>query len=171
MPGIASPRLAEGRINVMKHLLTATFLSAAMLLPSMVQAMEIQKFDKMALQDQHDYIADLVIGAQKVLIDEGRSDLAAQVDKLFTETPAGDEIPLGLNEFESNLDRARVADIQRIQKNPDARRLEVEDAMIVTLRKNGIELPPSFLTVNSGFKPKHTPPAKEKKEKDKDKKN
>ena len=32
--------------------------------------------------------------------------------------------------------------------------------VIVTMRKNGIELPPSFLTVASGFKPKHSPEEK-----------
>ncbi|MGI0134749.1 MAG: hypothetical protein ACREBW_07325, partial [Candidatus Micrarchaeaceae archaeon] len=56
-----------------------------------------------------------------------------------------------------NLDRARVADIKRVINNPSARRLEVEDAMIVTLRKNGIELPPEFLTVASNFQPKFPP--------------
>ena len=89
----------------------------------------------------------------------GKADLATKVNELFTEVPAGDKISLGLNELESNLDRARVADIQRIQKNPDARRLEIEDAMIVTMKKNGIELPQSFLTVASNFKPK-LPPVK-----------
>jgi hypothetical protein len=37
------------------------------------------------------------------------------------------------------------------------RRLEVEDAMIVTLKKNGIDLAPSFLTFASGFRPKYPP--------------
>ena len=61
------------------------------------------------------------------------------------------------------LARARVADAKRPANDPNARRLEVEDAMIVTLRKNGIELPPNFLTVASGFKPK-LPLKKDKKE-------
>lgn len=151
-------------MNGFKKYLAATFLSAAMFFTSAAQAMQIQQFDRMADQDQHDYLNVLVYGAQRVLIDEGKADLAAKIDKLFTEVPAGDKMSLGLTELERNLDRARVADIQRIQNNPDARRLEVEDAMIVTLRKNGIELPPSFLTVASNFKPKLPPPqTKEKK--------
>jgi hypothetical protein len=148
----------------MKDLLVATFLSAAMLFTGSLQAMEIQQFDKMAAQDQHDYLNVLVNGAQRVLIDEGKADLAAKIDKLFTEVLAGDKHSLGLIEFESNLDRARVADVKRVIANPNARRLEVEDAMIVTLRKNGIELPPSFLTIAKDFKPK-IQPAKEKTEK------
>jgi hypothetical protein len=35
--------------------------------------------------------------------------------------------------------------------------LEVEDAMAVTLKKNGIELPDSFFTVASNFQPKLPP--------------
>ncbi len=59
--------------------LVAAFMSAAMLLPSMVQAMEIRQFDKMADQDQADYTVALINGAEKILTDEGRPDLAAQV--------------------------------------------------------------------------------------------
>ena len=33
------------------------------------------------------------------------------------------------------------------ESNPNACRREVEDAVIVTMRKNGIELPPSFRTL------------------------
>jgi len=149
----------------MKQHLIATFLSAAILFAGAAQAMPIQQFDKMADRDQADYLNVLIYGAQRGLIDEGKADLAVKVDKLFTDVPAGDKMSLGLNELESNLDRARVADIQRIQKNPEARQLEVEDAMIVTMRKNGIELPPSFLSVAKNFKPKVPPQAKEKKDK------
>jgi hypothetical protein len=46
------------------------------------------------------------------------------------------------------------------------RSFEVEDAMIVTMRKNGIELPPSFLTGASGFKPKLPPQTRDVKKKD-----
>ena len=151
-------------MNRFNKFLVAAFMSAAMLLPSMVQAMEIRQFDKMADQDQGDYIQVLVDGAQKVLIDVGRRDLAAKADQLFSEIHHGDTMPLGMIEFEDNLARARVADAKRVIKDPNARRLEVEDAMIVTMRKNGIELPPSFLAVASNFHPK-LPPTKEKKEK------
>jgi hypothetical protein len=137
--------------------LAAIFLSAAMFFTNAVQAMEITKFDKMAIDDQSDYINVLVDGAQKVLISEGRSDLAIQVHKLFSDVHSGDTMPLGMIAFEENLDHARLFDAQRAAKDPNARRLEVEDAMAVTLKKNGIMLPQQFFTVASNFTPKHGP--------------
>jgi len=88
-------------------------LSAAMLFVTSAQAMEIQKFDKMALQDRNDYTTALIVGVQKVLIEKGRSDLATQDQKLFTETLDGEDISLGLIEFESNLDLARALPMHR----------------------------------------------------------
>jgi hypothetical protein len=149
----------------MKQPLMATFLSAAMLFTSGTQAMEIRQFDKMAGQDQDEFIAELVQGAEKVLTDEGKPDLAAQVSHLFTTNDPGDRISIGMTEFMRNLARARVADVKRIENDPNARRLEVEDAMIVTLKKNGIELPPSFLTVAKDFKAKLPPQSKDKEKK------
>lgn len=153
-------------MNRFNKFLATTFLSASMFFAGVAQAMPIQQFDKMAGDDQGEYVAELIVGAQQVLKDAGNPDLAARVHTLFTtkKNPA-DQISLGIAEFEANLARAREADERRVGKDPHARRLEVEDAMIVTLRKNGIELPPSFLTVASNFKPKFPPPAKEKKEK------
>lgn len=123
--------------------------------------MEIQKYDKMADQDQSNYIASLVIGTQKVLADEGRRDLADQVDKLFSEIPAGDEITLGMTEFKTNLALARVADAERAAQDPSAHRLEVEDAMLVTLKKNGIPLSQDFIrgfrAANNNFHRKFPP--------------
>ena len=60
-------------------------------------------------------------------------------------------------EFERNLARGRVADLRNLEKNPTARRLEVEDVMGVTLEKNGIELSDGFFTVANGFHPKLPP--------------
>ncbi len=140
--------------------LSAAMLSAAVLLSGAVQAMEIQKFDKMAAADQHDYINALVVGAQKVLIDEGKDDLAAQVQDLFTKIPPGDSISLGLEEFETNLAQARIFDAETYAKDHNAQRVEVEDAMAIALKKNKIDLPDSFFTVNSNFHPK-VPPKKQ----------
>ncbi len=65
-------------MNRLNKSLAATFLSAAMLFTSAAQAMEIREFDKMAVQDQGDYVGLLVGGAEQVLKDEGRADLAAK---------------------------------------------------------------------------------------------
>jgi hypothetical protein len=150
-------------MNGFNRFLVAASLSAAMLLPGVAQAMQIQQFDKMADQDQGDYIGDLIVGAENVLTGEGRADLAAQVKQLFTTKNPGDLDTIGMVEFELNLARARVADAKRAAQNPNARRLEVEDAMAVTLKKNGIDLPDSFFTVNKNFKPKHPIQSKDKK--------
>jgi hypothetical protein len=124
------------------------------LLSGAVQAMEIQQFDKMADDDQDEYVGDLVAGAMKVLRDAGQSDKATQVRNLFAVIKPGDQISDGMAEFEIILAKTRLADVTRLQKNPQARRLEVEDAMAITLKRNGIELPDSFFTVNSAFRPK-----------------
>jgi len=143
--------------NRFNTVLAATFLSAAMLFTGTVQAMEIQQFDKMAGEDHSDYVVVLIEGAQKVLIDDGKSDLALTIHQLFTQVPPGDDMPLGMTEFERNLARARLADAERLVKDPKAGRLEVEHAMIVTLKKNDIILPQSFMHVADKFKPKFPP--------------
>jgi hypothetical protein len=135
----------------------ALLASAFLLLTGAAHAMEIEKFDKMAGEDQGDYIVVLIEGAQQVLIKEGKKELAAKIHALFTTTLPGDDAPIGSVEFESNLARARAADVRRLQKDPRATRLEVEDAMAATIEKNGIPLPDTFFTVASGFRPKYPP--------------
>jgi hypothetical protein len=120
------------------------------------QAMEIRQFDKMADQDQAEYVGLLVQGAEQVLIDEGRNDLQQKIHKLFSTTLGHDKMTLGLVEFERNLARLRVADAEHAQKQPKDPRLEVEDVMFETLhlQKPPIDLPDSFYAVNNNFKPK-----------------
>jgi hypothetical protein len=138
--------------------LAATVLSVSLLAASAAQAMEIRQFDKMAGPDQDEYIAELIQGAETVLTDEGKPDLSAQVSKLFTTHLGNDQISVGMGEFFRNLARARLIDAQNVAKDPNAQRVEVEDAMFATLKKNGVELPDSFFTVASNFQPK-LPPA------------
>lgn len=155
--------------------LVATFMSAAMFFAGAAQAMQIRQFDKMASEDKGEYVGLLVGGAEQVLKDEGRADLAEKVEQLFTTTLPGDQITMGMGEFQLNLARARVADSDRVAKDPSAHRLEVEDAMLVTLKKNNIPLSQDFIknlrAINKDFKPKlpltdtPAPPPEEKKEK------
>jgi len=142
--------------------LLAATLSATLLLSNAAQAIEIRRFEKMADADQDEYVADLVVGAQKVFKDEGKPDLAEHVHTLFTELKnSGDQISIGEGEFEMNLARARAADAQRAAQDPNAHRLEVEDAMLVTLQKNNIPLSPTFVrsfrAINNNFQPKSPP--------------
>ena len=137
--------------------LSAALLSASVLLPGATHAMEIRQFDKMVEQDRNEYVADLVQGAEKVLRAAGKADQAAKVSKLFTTYLGNDQTSVGVVEFMSNLARARLADAQNVAKDPNAQRIEVEDALGVTLQKNHIDLPDSFYTVMSNFRPKHPP--------------
>src|ERR1044071_1106376 len=137
--------------------LVTTLLSAAVFFAGSAQAMEIQQFDKMAFSDRKEYVLDLVDGAQKVLRDGGHADLAEQVGRLFTTKDPQTNVSVGVAEFEVLLARARVADLERLKKDPGTTRLEVEHAMIMTLKKNGIDLPPSFMHVADKFRPKLLP--------------
>jgi hypothetical protein len=125
--------------------------------PVSASAMEIQQFDKMTGPDQNEFVAELIIGAQNVLTAAGHPEQAAQVRKLFTEIEPGDQISDGMAEFEIVLAKVRLADAQRMEKDPSAHRLEVEDAMAITLKRNGAVVPDAFFTVASGFRPKHPP--------------
>ena len=145
-------------MSARKWIVTAVALIACASSFGPAQAMEIVQLDKMASEDKGEYVGLLVGGAEHVLKDEGRADLAAKVEALFTTTLPGDQITVGMAEFTRNVARARVADAKRIAKDPNAQRLDVEDAMAVTLKKNGIELPHSFFTVGRNFKPKYPSP-------------
>ena len=139
-------------------LLAGTYLSASLLASSAAQPMEIRQYDKMAGPDQDEYIAEVIQGAEKVWTDEGKLDLSAQVSKLFTTHLGNDQISVGMTEFSINLVRARLADAERAAKDPSAHRLEVEDAMLVTLQKNNIPMAQDFVrgfrAVNSNFRPR-----------------
>ena len=136
--------------------LVTTLLSAAMLLAGAIaaQAMVIEQYDTMASPDQKEYVLQLIDGAQNVLRAEGRPDMAAQVARLFTTNDPESNVSIGMTQFDIALAKARVADLQRIKKDPNATRLEIEHAMIVVLKQSGITLPPAFMHVGDKFRPK-----------------
>jgi hypothetical protein len=130
-------------------------LPAAIFFACTAQATEIRQFDRMNPDDQDRYVADLIIGAEEVLRNTGQAGKAAEVGRLFSEVKPGDTNSLGMVEFEVNLARARLAAARRLDKDPNAKRLEVEDAMAGTLEKNGIEVPDAFFAVLADFRPKY----------------
>lgn len=118
-------------------------------------AMTIERFDRMAISDQGDYVALMLQGAQKILTDANRHDDLAKLNNLFTEVQPGDQMTIGMLIFEANLDRARLLDAERRAKDHNAVRLEVEHAMLVSLKKKlGIVLTPAFMHVGDAFRPK-----------------
>ena len=141
-------------MNGLTQYLASTFLAAAMFLTCAAQAMEIQQFDKMAPDDQSSYVGFLVQRAERILTSEGRAGLADQVHYLFTTKDPGDAHSIGRVEFELSLARARTDQADGLVESPNARRIEVEEVMYDTLKKNGILLPSSFLTAGKDFKPK-----------------
>jgi hypothetical protein len=136
----------------------ALIVSASLLPVGEAQAMQIQLFDWMAEPDQDEYVADLILGAQKVLSDSGHSDQAEQLHKRFSEIDPGGDVSLGMADFSVTMAEARASDKIRIAKNPDARRLEVEDAFYLMMKNRRIILPPAFFAVGNGFRPKYPPP-------------
>lgn len=135
----------------------AIVIPAVLLLSGAASAMPIRQFDKMADRDQDEYVVSLITGAQAVLKEQGKADLAEKVYQLFNTKLGSDKISVGMVEFERNLARGRVADLERNAKAPNAPRLEVEHVMLVTLQKNDIVLPQSFMHVADTFRPKLPP--------------
>jgi hypothetical protein len=150
MIGMASMKRARSTPRVV-------VVCVACLLAGTAHAMEIRDFDRMVKSDQNEYVADLVIGAQTVLKQTGHPELATKVRDLFRIIKPGDQISDGMAEFEIILAKTRLAEATRLEKDPNARHLEVEHAMSITLKRNGVELPDSFFTVNKNFRPKFSP--------------
>jgi hypothetical protein len=143
------------------HSLPAMVISTVMLLSGTAQAMEIRQFDKMAQDDRAEYVSELVSGAEKVLTGQDSADQAKNVENLFTTNAPDGNTSIGMSQFMLDLAKARLADAQRALKDPTAQRLEVEDAMLVTLKKNNIPLSQDFIrdfrAINSSFRPKYPP--------------
>lgn len=123
-----------------KNRLPAVLVSAALLLAGMAHAVSFPQFDNMSQYQQAEFIADMVARTEKALKDEGKAEFAIKMEQLFTDIEPGDKVSVGLAELEVNVARARLADLHRLEKDPKARRVDVEDALFVTLKKNGIEL-------------------------------
>jgi len=136
-----------------RHLAT-TLLSAAVLFARGAQAMPIEQYDKMSISDKSDYVVMLLSGAQKMLLAASNHDDLAKLNSLFIEVRPGDKLSIGMLQLQENIDRARLLDAQRYAKDPNATRLEVEHALILMLKKNGVELPQSFMHVGDKFRPK-----------------
>ena len=151
-------------MNRINKFLVAAFMSAAMLLPNMARAMDITQFDQMTSPDRQAFLNIVSQTAETVLNQEGRSADAARVHKLFNDIRPGDNLPVGEAEFELNLASARVRDAEKHVQNHDAPRVQVETALISTLRKNGIAISPDFIKdlfqLTGTFQPKSPPQKK-----------
>ena len=138
-------------------LLAGTFLSASLLAPSAAQAMDIADYFKMADQDQGRFDDTLFVGAKQLLMQEGRIDLANQLDRLFTEVKTGSKLADGMADYQANLGAMAVAEVKREARNPSLPHLQAERAFRDAAQVHGIPLPPTFDTVAGNFRPKLPP--------------
>jgi hypothetical protein len=147
-------------MNRQKRLQVAAFMAAVMLLSSAAQAMDIVQYYRMTSADRQAFLNFVPQAAERVLNQEGRSADAAKVHQLFNDIRPGDNLPVGEAEFELNLASASVRDAEKHAQNHDAPRVQVETALISTLKKNGIEISPDFIRalfqLTGTFKP-HSP--------------
>jgi len=134
--------------------MSVAILSAALVLCGAAQAMDVQVYERMSASDQANYTGMMIRGAEQVLNAAGMVDQAAQVEKLFTTKNPGDQNTIGMVEFELNLAAVDKADADNLVKNPNARLLQVEIAMVATLKGNGIILPKEFMHVGDSFQPR-----------------
>jgi hypothetical protein len=139
--------------------LAATVLSASLFAASAAQAMDIEDYFKMAGQDQGQFDNALFTGAKQVLKNEGKADLADQLDRLFTEVKPGNKLSDGFADYQARLGAMAIAEVKRQSRNPKLAHLQAERAFRDAAQDHGIALPPAFDTVVSNFKPKF-PPAK-----------
>jgi len=132
--------------------LLAVLVASSLLLANVAQAIEIRQFDKLAGDDQIDYVSGLVASVEAA---SSPAELP-QVKRFFRNKQPGQAIS-GMGQFELDLARARVADLQNAASNPRIRPLEVEDVLYVTLQRNGIVLPESFRPAAVRFRAKLPP--------------
>jgi hypothetical protein len=92
----------------LKKSMVMTLLSAIVLCPRILSAMDIQMFDQMAIEDQKDYVKFLVKDAQRILIEQDQREQAAKVQELFQEILPGDHRSSGEAQFEETLAKARA---------------------------------------------------------------
>lgn len=120
--------------------ISALLISIVMFFASAANAVTFPVFDHMDSYAQAELIADMVGRTEQALRDDGKPDLSLKMEQLFALVESGDKMSVGLAELESNVARACVADLNRLAKDSKANRVEVEDALFVTLKKNGIEM-------------------------------
>jgi hypothetical protein len=133
---------------LMRLSILALALPACLLTGSGAQALEIWQYERLAAQDQSRFVSGLVHGAMDILTKAGHADQAQKVAHLFPYPDRATAAPA----FKAALAQERAVDDKRAIEQPDATRLEVEDAMLELFKKNGIALPDSFYIVNRDFR-------------------
>ena len=133
----------------------ATLFLAALLLVTHSRAMSINAFGRLNTDDAATYVTLLVESSAKMLKSTGKQDQAQKLVALFKDSSKQG----GLNQFVSNL-RAINSENNLNGTNPRNPMpvLEVEDAMAMTFRQNGVVVSVDYLkTVSQGYRPEGPP--------------
>ena len=131
--------------------------AAGILLP-VSAAMDIVEYDKMVDGDRQAYLDFLVDTVREILMTHDRNDDAAKMCRLFHGSRKGEYLSEGEKLFNKNLDALRTRDAKRHYSNHNAPRVQVEAALVATLKENKITLTTDaikeLLQMSSRFKPK-----------------
>ena len=140
-------------LPTMRHLATRLVLllglAALSGLPSYAQNMKLQQFDRMAGQDQIDYITQLQARVRASVT----GDQLTKVNEFFKPRDTGEGVS-GMTSFELDLGLVRSAEMTLANGHMKLQGADVEGVLFKTLERNGIVLPQSFLTAPMNFKPK-----------------
>ena len=129
-------------MTALKKVLVVAFVWAATVLsPHVAQAMTVEMFDAMAVEDQRDYLKLLVSRTREVLITQHRQDLVEKIDDVFR-TRRGERESAGEAQFYKHLTINRNYVAEQHVKDLRVQILggEVESALIWSLQKNGIPM-------------------------------
>jgi len=131
-------------------------LAAALLLLSTLgsgsaRAMSFHDFIRMNDDDDATYVTALVEGAAKMLRTNGQPDQARKLVALFKDSGKQG----GVNQLAMNMKIMNgLNNRNAINPNNRAHVYEVEDAMELTLKDNGITVPAAYLlAINQNFQP------------------
>jgi hypothetical protein len=116
------------------------------------RAMTTQHFDQLSGKQRGEYAVFLIESAAKLLATQGNQADAARVRDLFESEPGQGAKP-ALQQFMSNIKGVGQLN-QQHAGDPNFKPYEVEHALALTLKQNGIIVPVSkLLQAGLGYKP------------------
>ena len=130
---------------IVTALMAASMMVAA---PMPAQAIEVSKYDQLSAQDKGRYLESLINGSEQLLRSRQQDDMANKIVDTFWVMLPGKKYSQGMEQFTIDLEAGRRYE-QRTGKA-----LEVEQVMLVTFKKFGIEVPKSDVMIMAkDFKP------------------
>jgi hypothetical protein len=137
-------------MNAMKKVVAGAVLTLGFLFSTAARAMPIPQFDQ--LKSRGDYTVFLIESAANILAAQGDAAGAARIRNLFENDPGQPAKP-ALVQFVENTNAMRAYNLQHA-KDPGFKPFEVEHALSLALKNNGIFVPPSkLLQVSQNWKP------------------